>query len=171
MDPRNAEAPGGNTSRGEDDICQEPTERALLRTLALIRGNQDTGYANSWLNVVPCSAHGTKMNKPTFAISLKWMMGDVICPEGQCPETSATNKRCPHRLDPFGDHAVCCATGPSRIARPRQRHLDGHPERGGIPCQGRSPPVPTHARGPPTRSFATGTKAPWQPMTGLYPTF
>ena len=117
MDPRNAEDPGETTSRREEDICQEPTERALLRTLALIRGNQDTGYANSWLNVVPCSAHGTKMNKPTFAISLKWMMGDVICPEGQCPETSATNKRCPHRLDPFGDHAVCCATGPSRIAR------------------------------------------------------
>ena len=57
------------------------------------------------------------MNKVTFGVALKWMLGDVICPEGQCPESSAASKRCPHALDPWGDHAVCCPTGPSRIAR------------------------------------------------------
>ena len=114
-------SPEGNGVGEEDDVrndpCQEPAQRALMRILALTRGNRDTGYANSWLNVVPCSAHGTKMNKVTFGVALKWMLGDVICPEGQCPESSAASKRCPHALDPWGDHAVCCPTGPSRIAR------------------------------------------------------
>ena len=112
-----------------------------MRILALTRGNRDTGYANSWLNVVPCSAHGTKMNKVTFGVALKWMLGDVICPEGQCPESSAASKRCPHALNPWGDHAVCCPTGPSRIARHDHVNATWLATLGSVwlPCQGRSP--------------------------------
>ena len=44
-------------------------------------------------------------------------MGDAICPPQGCPERTITNKQCNKPLDPWGDHAVTCPTGPSRIAR------------------------------------------------------
>ena len=110
----------GSSSPTDEDVpnpCQEPQARALLRLLALLRGDRDNGYANSWLNVVPNNAHGHKMPKAAFAIALKWILGDVVCPDQRCPESTATNRPCSTPLDPWGDHAVCCPTGPSRIAR------------------------------------------------------
>ena len=57
------------------------------------------------------------MSKASFSTSLKWIMGDAMCPPQGCPERTITNKQCNKPLDPWGDHAVTCPTGPSRIAR------------------------------------------------------
>ena len=99
-----------------DPTC-EPPARALLRKLALLRGDRETGYANSWLNAIPSEALGLKMTSACFATCLKWILGDTVCPPQGCPEKTMANKKCGRPLDPWGDHAVTCATGPSRIAR------------------------------------------------------
>ena len=112
--PATAE-PGTSTETA--DPTREPSARALLRKLALLRGDRETGYANGWLNAIPSEALGLKMTSACFSTSLKWILGDTICPPQNCPEKTITNKKCDRPLDPWGDHAVTCATGPSRIAR------------------------------------------------------
>ena len=82
-----------------------------------MRGDREVGYANNWLNAIPSEALGLKMSKASFSTSLKWIMGDAMCPPQGCPERTITNKQCNKPLDPWGDHAVTCPTGPSRIAR------------------------------------------------------
>lgn len=99
------------------DPTREPPARAMLRKMALLRGDRDTGYANNWLNAVPSEALGLKMSKACFATSLKWITGDTVCPPQDCPEKAATGRQCGGPLDPWGDHAVTCKTGPSVIAR------------------------------------------------------
>lgn len=44
-------------------------------------------------------------------------MGLPVCSPGPCPEYSIEGKLCKQTLDLFGDHAVSCPVGPSRIAR------------------------------------------------------
>ena len=95
----------------------ESTERCLLRKLAVMRGDTVTGYVGSWLNVVPNRFMGFKMIKPVFSSVLKWWLGEYVCPPGRCPEYSVAKLQCPSELDPWGDHAVCCPTGATRIAR------------------------------------------------------
>ena len=89
--PATAE-PGTSTETA--DPTREPSARALLRKLALLRGDRETGYANGWLNAIPSEALGLKMTSACFSTSLKWILGDTICPPQNCPEKTITNKKC-----------------------------------------------------------------------------
>ncbi len=91
--------------------------RDLMRKLAVMRGDEDTGYVGSWLNVVPCEALGTKINTPTYLTMLRFWMGASVWQRGQCQMKSASGKLCGTNLDKWGDHAVMCKTGPGVISR------------------------------------------------------
>ena len=68
-------------------------------------------YAGSWLNVVPSPALGLHLRASEFVPAVKLRLGmDVFSSDGPCPACSSHSDR-------LGDHALCCATGGSRIGR------------------------------------------------------
>ena len=68
-------------------------------------------YAGAWLNVVPSPPLGLHLRASEFVPALKLRLGmDVFSSAGPCPA-------CSHHSDKLGDHALCCATGGSRIGR------------------------------------------------------
>ena len=104
-------------SEDAKDETEWTAKRDLMRKLAVIRGDKETGYVASWLNVVPCEALGTKVNSPTFLTMLRWWLGASVWQRGVCPMHSANGKACGKMLDKFGDHAVGCRVGPGVISR------------------------------------------------------
>jgi hypothetical protein len=68
--------------------------------------------AGAWLGAAPVPSQGLKFEPEDFITALKWWLGmEVSARCDVCPACGA------EALDPLGDHAVCCAVGPSRIAR------------------------------------------------------
>ena len=62
---------------------------------------------------MPSRVLGLKFDRDEFLALVRWWLGVAVFPQGGvCPEGFCTCE-----LDPFGDHAVCCQFGPSRIAR------------------------------------------------------
>lgn len=91
-------------------LCASPslTIRDRLRLAAVTRPG-----VGSWLGVLPNWYLGLKFPKEEFSVLLKWWLGLPISPPGAgCPVS-----KCNKPMDVFGDHAVSCPCGPSRIAR------------------------------------------------------
>jgi ubiquitin carboxyl-terminal hydrolase 44/49 len=86
--------------------------REQLRLRAVCRPG-----AGSWLSVLPVKALGLKMDKPEFSVALRWWLGAPVLPDNPCPALRTDGTACGETLDPFGDHAVMCPCGPSRMAR------------------------------------------------------
>ena len=68
--------------------------------------------AGLWLSALPVKQLGLKFDKQEFVALLRWWLGLSVLLPDPCPEP-----KCPHSLDIWGDHAVVCPCGPSRIAR------------------------------------------------------
>ena len=83
--------------------------REKLRLQAVTRPE-----AGSWLAALPSKPLGTKFSKVEFSVLLRWWLG---LPVFSADSTPCPEPRCPEVLDPSGDHAVMCASGPSRISR------------------------------------------------------
>ncbi len=89
-------------------ISNAAAGREQLRLRAVARQG-----AGAWWTVVPSRVLGLKFDRPEFLAIVRWWLGVPLFPQGGvCPEG-----RCSEQLDVFGDHAVCCPFGPSRIAR------------------------------------------------------
>ena len=87
--------------------------RETLRVRAVCRLN-----CANWLNALPLEALGMKFAPWEFQIALKWWLGVPLFPKGaRCTLVSEAGVQCSADLDEWGDHAVKCATGPTRIAR------------------------------------------------------
>ena len=80
--------------------------RELMRKMAVMRGDEDTGYVGSWLNVVPCEALGTKINTPTYLTMLRFWMGAGVWQRGECQVKSLGGKTCGAVLDHWGEVLV-----------------------------------------------------------------
>jgi len=88
-------------------LASSHTPRDQLHLAAVARP-----HAGSWLAALPVKQLGLKFDKNEFIALLRWWLGlSILLPE-PCPEP-----KCTHSLDVWGDHAVMCPCGPSRIAR------------------------------------------------------
>ena len=96
---------------------EEDSRREMLRKMLVMRGNETTGYVGDWLNVVPCEALGTRLNRAVFLVVLNWWLGGRMPQAAKCEVRTAKGKTCGHELDKWGDHSVCCKVGPGVIAR------------------------------------------------------
>jgi len=83
------------------------SQRDQLRLAAASRPR-----AGLWLTALPVKQLGLKLDKQEFSILLRWWLGLPVCLQEICPEP-----KCTVLLDKWGDHAVSCPCGPSRIAR------------------------------------------------------
>ena len=92
---------------------EEMSARDCLRLRAVCREN-----CGNWLNALPVESLGLKFAPWEFQVALKWWLGIPLFPKGaKCQLVSMEGRACGADLDEFGDHAVKCATGPTRIAR------------------------------------------------------
>ncbi len=101
----------------KDEKGEEEWRRELLRKMLVMRGDKGTGYVGDWLNVVPCEALGTKLNRAVFLVALRWWMGERMPLAEKCEVRTMQGKCCGKDLDCWGDHAVDCKVGPGVIAR------------------------------------------------------
>ena len=82
--------------------------RDVLRKKAVTRPG-----AGDWQTVPPVPALGFKYAPDEFLALMRWWVGHSIYPDATpCPE-----HKCGELGDRFGDHAVCCHSGPSMVAR------------------------------------------------------
>ena len=104
-----------------------PRERLRLQSVS----RRDAGQ---WLLALPIQHWKLELSSRVFKILLRWWLGVPIYPyparvedRAKCPEVGRLRstegpdaydpKSCDDSLDPWGDHAVCCRYGPSRVAR------------------------------------------------------
>ena len=91
------------------------------------------GHASDWLLAAPIPAFGLNMQSDNFRTALKFRLGLPLFDEGlTCPASSTTKGHvCGEDLDVFGDHALCCHFGTSRVFRHNNlRDILGHAARG-----------------------------------------
>jgi hypothetical protein len=88
-------------------LATSPLNREKLRLMAVTRPE-----AGVWLAALPVKALGLKFTPTEFSALLRWWLGIPTLDVAPCPEPG-----CPETLDALGDHAVMCASGPSRISR------------------------------------------------------
>ena len=92
------------------------------------------GHSSDWLLTAPIPGLGLTMPSHTFRTALKFRLGIPLFEPGlTCPVTSRKQpgKVCGEALDIYGDHALCCHFGTSRVFRHNHlRDILGHAARG-----------------------------------------
>jgi len=90
------------------------------------------GHAGDWLVTAPIPGLGLSMPSDNFRMALKFRLGLPLFDAGStCPATSKSGDVCGEDLDVFGDHALCCHYGTSRVFRHNNlRDILGHAARG-----------------------------------------
>jgi hypothetical protein len=86
-------------------------------------------HASDWLLAPPIPGLGLSLRNDNFRVALKFRLGLPLFDSGLlCPATSkTTGVVCGEELDVFGDHALCCHFGTSRLFRHNQmRDIFGH---------------------------------------------
>ena len=132
------------------DVCQRPkaqrslsdeVHKAILSRLTA-RSSPRTknlllactmGHASDWLLVPPIPGLGLSIPSANFRTALKFRLGLPLFDAGMlCPAQSSTKgTRCDKELDVYGDHALCCHFGTSRVFRHNNlRDILGHAARG-----------------------------------------
>lgn len=96
--------------RSRNDWMAAPlaSSRDALRKAAVSRPG-----AGNWQSVPPIPQLGFKFAPDEFLVLMRWWLGLPVYPApAPCPE-----HKCGEDADPLGDHAVCCHSGPSMVAR------------------------------------------------------
>jgi ubiquitin carboxyl-terminal hydrolase 44/49 len=85
-------------------------------------------HASDWLLAPPIPGLGLSLRSENFRAALKFRLGLPLFEPGlQCPATSKAGVVCGEELDVFGDHALCCHFGTSRLFRHNHvRDILGH---------------------------------------------
>jgi hypothetical protein len=115
-----------------DAALQGLKERSTPRTKNLLLACT-MGHSSDWLLTAPIPGLGLSMPSHTFRTALKFRLGIPLFDEGlTCPVTSRKHGRvCGEVLDIYGDHALCCHFGTSRVFRHNHlRDILGHAARG-----------------------------------------
>ena len=88
------------------------------------------GHSSDWLLTAPIPGLGLTMPSHTFRTALKFRLGIPLFEPGlTCPVMSRKQpgKVCGEALDIYGDHALCCHFGTSRVFRHNHlRDILGH---------------------------------------------
>ena len=98
-----------HTNAKDKLVANALSPRDKLRLNAVVRP-----HAADWLSLPPIPSLGLKLTREEFLALLRWWLGlEIYCgAQNLCPEP-----KCHSELDQFGDHAVICPCGPSRIGR------------------------------------------------------
>jgi len=86
-------------------------------------------HASDWLHAPPIPGLGLSLKTDVFRTAVKFRLGMPLMEAGLlCPATSnKSGSTCGEELDVFGDHALCCHHGTSRVFRHNQlRDILGH---------------------------------------------
>ena len=89
-----------------------------------------------WLLAPPIPGLGLSLRSENFRAALKFRLGLPLFEKGlQCPAISKSGEICGDELDVFGDHALCCHFGTSRLFRHNQvRDILGHSAKAAQGC-------------------------------------
>jgi hypothetical protein len=90
-------------------------------------------HASDWLQAPPIPGLGLSLHNDNFRTALKFRLGLPLFDTGLvCPATSSkSGEVCGAELDVFGDHALCCHFGTSRLFRHNNlRDILGHAAKG-----------------------------------------
>jgi hypothetical protein len=131
------------------DLCGKSHVQRLLSDeqhqaiLGRLRGHADTrtqnlmlactmAHASDWLLAPPIPGLGLSLQNDNFRAALKFRLGLHLFEPGlRCPATSKLGEKCGEELDVFGDHALCCHYGTSRVFRHNHlRDILGHSAKG-----------------------------------------
>jgi hypothetical protein len=75
-------------------------------------------HASDWLQAPPIPGLGLSLSSDNFRAALKFRLGLPLFEANlSCPATSREGESCGEALDVFGDHALCCHYGTSRVFR------------------------------------------------------
>jgi hypothetical protein len=92
-------------------------------------------HASDWLLTPPIPGLGLSIRSDNFRTALKFRLGlplfepGLICPAAS--KKTGDTKVCEVELDIYGDHALCCKFGPSRVFRHNHvRDILGHAAKG-----------------------------------------
>jgi hypothetical protein len=86
-------------------------------------------HASDWLLTAPIQGLGLNLPNDNFRMALKFRLGLSLFEPGlSCPASSSkSGEVCGEELDVFGDHALCCHFGTSRVFRHNHvRDIFGH---------------------------------------------
>jgi hypothetical protein len=85
-------------------------------------------HASDWLQAPPIPGLGLSLPNDNFRAALKFRLGLPLFDANlSCPATSRDGASCGEPLDAFGDHALCCHFGSSRLFRHNNvRDVLGH---------------------------------------------
>ena len=88
-------------------------------------------HASDWLHAPPIPALGLNIPSSAFRTAMKFRLGLPLY-DGPfpCPATSRDHEPCGDTMDVYGDHALCCHNGTSRVFRHNNvRDILGHSAR------------------------------------------
>ena len=94
-------------------------QRSSVRTQNLLTACA-MPHASNWLLCPPIPGLGLAVQSDAFRTALKFRLGlPLFDPEHPrlCPALSREGEACGEKLDVFGDHALCCHFGTSRVFR------------------------------------------------------
>jgi hypothetical protein len=131
-------------------LCTQPQVQRLLSDqehkaiLTRLKGRSSTRtqnlllacampHASDWLLAPPIPGLGLSLQNDNFRTALKFRLGlPVFDPNLTCSATSSkSGEVCGEALDVFGDHALCCHFGTSRVFRHNNlRDILGHAAKG-----------------------------------------
>jgi hypothetical protein len=75
-------------------------------------------HASDWLHAPPIPGLGLHIPSDSFRTALKFRLGlPLFDAVGPCPALSREGEPCGEEMDVFGDHALCCHYGTSRVFR------------------------------------------------------
>jgi hypothetical protein len=122
----------GGVQRGLSDeqhqaLLAKIKERSSLRMQNLLLACT-MDHASGWLHAPAVPGLGLSLKSENFRVAMKFRLGMALIDEGSlCPATSKSGQVCGAEMDVFGDHALCCHHGTSRVFRHNQvRDILGH---------------------------------------------
>ena len=104
--------------------CQTSSTKLRMQNLLLAC----TTCWHGWLHAPAVPGLGLSLKSENFRVAMKFRLGMALIDEGSlCPATSKSGQVCGAEMDVFGDHALCCHHGTSRVFRHNQvRDILGH---------------------------------------------